>query len=239
MKKLLYILPIVILIVSCDKRKDMLASQPDNKAPIADAGADISIKLPQDSAYLDGRLSIDPDGIVASYKWMYVDGPSSFVIEKPTAALTVVGKLVPGIYHFQLTVTDNAGASSNAIKKVQVKDLVSPGTAYKLDTTIVYTDNTVIKDTSWLAPFLTEWGSYRSFNLPAIAGAVTSNIQVFRKIEPTNAPWAKLSFVPEVYPNMAVPLYGGVYTLNGTTITTGIGIIGSPSVRVYVRVTIK
>jgi len=236
MKAMLAVPLSVTFLLSCKKGTDIVVAESANKKPVATVVTDLNITMPQDSAFLDGRGSLDPDGKLINYKWEHADGPSSFVIENPTAPLTTVRKLVPGTYHFQLTVTDNKGARSTAIAKIQVDRLPSVN-SYSLDTTIVYTDNTVITDTFWLAAVLTEWGSYRSFNLPSLATVDTSTIRVFRRIEPTAAPWRELSFVPDVYPNMAVPLYGGVYTTRGETITTGIGIIGSASVRVYVRVT--
>ena len=231
-------LTMMFLMISCKKDKEISLNQNEqkNKPPIAYAGNDITIKLPQDSAYLDGGTSFDPDGMIVSFLWSYVHGPASFFIENPTAALTKVKSLIPGEYQFQLAVRDNDGKSSVAVKKIFVNDSIQPLT-FKIDTTFAYTDRTVITDTSWLAPFLTEWGSYRTFNLPAIAGVGASSIKVLRRIgAPINSPWSQLSYVSVVYPNMAVPLYGGVYTISGETISTGIGIIGSPTVTIYVQV---
>ena len=88
-----------------------------NQLPVANAGADKSITLPTNSIMLSGSGS-DKDGFVKSYKWAKGAGPVPFTICSATSATTFVGGLVPGIYTFQLTVTDNQGAT--AIDEVQV-----------------------------------------------------------------------------------------------------------------------
>src|SRR6185369_12267590 len=100
----------VTFLLSCKKGTDIVVAESANKKPVATVVTDLNITMPQDSAFLDGRGSLDPDGKLINYKWEHADGPSSFVIENPTVPLTTVRKLVPGTYHFQLTVTDNKGA---------------------------------------------------------------------------------------------------------------------------------
>ena len=121
-------------------------------------------------------------------------------------------------------------------------DSLQPGAIYKLDTTITYQDSNPHLDTSgiWLANILTEWGSYQSFKIPALAGVDTSLIKVFRQIgAPVNYPWRELSYDTDLYVGMAVPLYGGVYAISRDMISVGIGIIGSPVVTIYLRITVK
>ena len=114
----------------------------------------------------------------------------------------------------------------------------NPATIYTLDTTFEYNDSTVVKSTSPLAPFLTEWGSYRNFKVPQIAGIDTSRIKVFRRIGPlVNYPWRELSYVDSVQRG-AAPLYGGYFAKKDDVISTAIGIIGSPHVTIYVRITV-
>ncbi len=82
-----------------------------NQSPVANAGPDIAITLPANSATLNGSASKDPDGSIVSYAWSKVSGPSSFTISSPTAATTSVYYLVAGTYVFRLKVTDNKGAT--------------------------------------------------------------------------------------------------------------------------------
>lgn len=53
----------------------------------------------------------DTDGSITSYVWRKVSGPGGGTITSPTAAVTTVSGLVPGIYLYELTVTDNQGSS--------------------------------------------------------------------------------------------------------------------------------
>lgn len=81
----------------------------EKRPPIAKAGADKTIKLPNDSALLDGTGSTDPDGKITEWLWKKIAGPSSFAIQDTAASVSRVRKLVPGEYSFELKVTDNDG----------------------------------------------------------------------------------------------------------------------------------
>ncbi len=95
--------------------------KPTNQAPVANAGADITITSPANSVTLDGKASYDPDGSIAAYSWSYVSGPSQYTIASPNAVSTTVSNLVTGTYVFKLKVTDNAGATAEANVTVIVK----------------------------------------------------------------------------------------------------------------------
>ena len=85
---------------------------PVNQSPVALAGADRTIKLPEDQIQLDGSASYDPDGKIVSYEWSKLDGPDgSTFLEKNTKRPTVKG-LREGQYTFRLQVTDDKGKSS-------------------------------------------------------------------------------------------------------------------------------
>ena len=207
-------------------------------APIANAGDNLLVIWPDNEAYLDGRASKDSDGTIISYKWVRISGPSLCLIEDSTASATRVSELIEGTYVFELTVTDDKGSSSRA--RLQIR--IQPDQNYKFDTTIIYQASNPHPDTSgfWLANIVTEWGSYQSFNISALGGVDTSNIKVFRQIgSPINYPWRELSYVTDFRVGVAVPLYGGVFTISGETISVGIGIIGSPVVTIYLRIMIK
>jgi len=75
--------------------------------PVADAGPDKTIVLPDDSVSLDGSDSYDNDGNISSYAWQQTSGPSCNLNGHNTAILSVTN-LVEGIYVFQLTVTDDS-----------------------------------------------------------------------------------------------------------------------------------
>lgn len=80
-----------------------------NTPPVANAGIDKSISLPQTTTSLNGGGS-DADGTIAAFQWILVNGPSCVLSGQATATLTVSG-LQAGSYIFRLTVTDNGGAT--------------------------------------------------------------------------------------------------------------------------------
>ena len=100
-----------------------------NQLPTADAGSDLQISLPTDTATLTGA-GTDPDGTVASYKWTEISGPGLSSVVSPSKSQTLIDNLTEGIYQFELTVTDNAGASSK--DTVQVTVLAVPKAFAKL-----------------------------------------------------------------------------------------------------------
>jgi parallel beta-helix repeat protein len=92
-----------------------------NIPPTANAGTDQSIALPTSSVTLTGS-GTDSDGTIVSYAWAKTSGPASGTITSPSSTSTTVTSLVAGTYIFQLTVTDNLGAT--ATDTVQI--IVSP-----------------------------------------------------------------------------------------------------------------
>lgn len=84
-----------------------------NKNPVANAGTDVSINLPTNSANLNGGGSSDPDGSVTSYAWSKVAGPSQFTLNNAGAATASVTNLAQGTYTFRLIVKDNNNATNS------------------------------------------------------------------------------------------------------------------------------
>ncbi|MDI3322284.1 PKD domain-containing protein [Pinibacter soli] len=84
-----------------------------NVAPAANAGGDQAITLPVSSVTLNGTGSTDSDGSITKYSWTKVSGPASGTIASPSDATTKVTDLTVGTYVFQLTVTDDDGATSS------------------------------------------------------------------------------------------------------------------------------
>src|SRR5690606_2539912 len=98
--------------------------KPANLAPIANAGEDKTLTLPQNNTTLDGSGQ-DKDGNIASYLWSKVSGPQATVedVDKPSLILK---DLVEGSYTFRLTVTDNEGATASDEVKVTVNPEPKP-----------------------------------------------------------------------------------------------------------------
>lgn len=95
-----------------------------NKAPTALAGPDQSITLPTSSVNLTGSGN-DSDGTISSYAWVKIAGPASGTIAAVTTAATAVNTLVQGTYQFELTVTDNSGATGKDTVQVIVNPAAS------------------------------------------------------------------------------------------------------------------
>ena len=102
------------------------ASAPSNQAPVAIAGNNVTLNLPTGSTTsLNGSGSFDPDGTITGYAWTKVSGPASFSLSNANAAITTLSNLVAGTYIFQLTVTDNNGATDDDNMQVVVNAVVN------------------------------------------------------------------------------------------------------------------
>lgn len=88
--------------------------------PVANAGRDTTVLLPQTGATLNGSASYAPNGAIESYSWTQLQGPTQALIASPSAAVTTVAGLRPGIYQFQLAVTDNLDSTSKSTVHIQV-----------------------------------------------------------------------------------------------------------------------
>lgn len=94
------------------------STSPTNRPPVAKAGADIRIKLPQNSVSIKGA-GTDPDGSIRSYQWKKISGPSAS-LRGTNASTLKASNLLAGTYDFELTVTDNKGATGKDRMKVVV-----------------------------------------------------------------------------------------------------------------------
>ncbi|WFB50748.1 glycosyl hydrolase family 18 protein [Vibrio coralliilyticus] len=95
---------------------------PANRAPVAAAGADVSVTGPA-SVVLDGSSSSDSDGSVASYVWEQLSGTSVSLTGANTAqaSFDVAEVAQTETLTFKLTVTDNEGATGTDTVVVTVK----------------------------------------------------------------------------------------------------------------------
>ena len=90
-----------------------------NSAPFADAGNNQSITLPTNSVSLSGSGN-DDDGTISSYQWTKISGDSC-TISDANSSNTTVNNLTEGSYQFQLTVTDNQGATAKDTVLISVE----------------------------------------------------------------------------------------------------------------------
>lgn len=91
-----------------------------NQPPIARTEENRVVPLDGSSTELHGNVSTDPDGVIVSYLWRQVAGPSQAVLTGAQTAIASVSNLEKGIYVFELIVTDNDSASSSTTLKLMV-----------------------------------------------------------------------------------------------------------------------
>ncbi|RYE23726.1 MAG: hypothetical protein EOP51_09640 [Sphingobacteriales bacterium] len=115
-----------------------------NTAPVANAGADISITLPTNAATLTG-FGTDIDGSIASHAWVKIAGPSAGTLTNASQPVASLAGLTEGTYRYQLTVTDNLGAIGRDTVQVTVDPIVNtaPIANAGLDVNISLPTNTV------------------------------------------------------------------------------------------------
>lgn len=94
-----------------------LGSEP----PVADAGRDVTIQMPQDFVTLDGSKSRD-DVEVVKYEWKQKSGPRANMLGQDSVELNLYGLQV-GEYVFTLTVFDADDQSDEDDVLVRVKGM--------------------------------------------------------------------------------------------------------------------
>lgn len=116
---------------------------PVNQGPKADAGGDIEITLPVNSAQLKG-VGTDADGTVTTYLWNQESGPSNSVLSATNVPNIKVSNLLAGTYTYKFTVTDDKGASNSDTVSVRVNaEVVPPPTPKKVvdvRSIVIYSD---------------------------------------------------------------------------------------------------
>jgi len=186
-----------------------------NLPPTANAGLDKNITLPTNSVSLTGS-GTDPDGTIAAYLWRKISGPASADITSTATASTTVTALVPGVYKFELKVTDNSGASDTDTMQVTVNDIVVPVNQAPIanagsDTTIYLPDDAVVLSGSGVDPD----GTIVSYSWNWISGGAHT-------LSNSNDPMANLSNLQQ-----------GVYEFE-LTVTDNNGATGKDTVQIAI-----
>lgn len=115
----------LLSMTSCKKENLCNNCSSGNILLIAMAGHDQVISLPTNSVILDGSGSISEGNEIKKIHWEMIEGPTSYAIENPASAKTVVTKLIKGVYHFQLEVTNMAELKDKDTVIVTVTGTVS------------------------------------------------------------------------------------------------------------------
>jgi hypothetical protein len=186
-----------------------------NLPPIAKAGSDQTITLPLDSAKLDGTGSSDPDGTIESYSWTEISGPGAITIVNSNTATPTAENLQAGIYVFQLTVTDNSGAATNAQVTITVNpSIIKPPVANAgRDTTLTIPADTAVLNGSASSDLT---GTIATYQWTELSGPANANI-------------LSSSAVVSAVSNLVI----GDYVF-GLTVTDNHGLSSQASVKVHV-----
>jgi hypothetical protein len=90
--------------------------EPPSLSPFANAGPDMIITLPLDSAFIDGSHSPS-----INVQWTKIAGPSQGILINSTASMLLAKNLVPGTYSFRLQ-TGRGGLMAADTMNLQVVD---------------------------------------------------------------------------------------------------------------------
>ena len=83
--------------------------------PIANAGDNVTVILPDTTATLDGTLSNDPAGESLTYNWEQVYGPSIISFSNNLIASPEITNLIEGVYKCNLTVSDGSFSDTDEV----------------------------------------------------------------------------------------------------------------------------
>jgi uncharacterized protein YjeT (DUF2065 family) len=190
--------------------------------PVANAGSDITITLPDNTTSLTGSGSV-ANGTIVSYLWTKISGPATYNIANASSPVTGISELVQGVYNFELEVTDNNGTTGKDTVQVTVNSTASiaapvakaaPVANAGPDQTIKLPENTALLSGSGTDPD----GTITSYSWKQISGPSSSGIVS------SNAPVA-----------ISINLVKGAYEFE-LTVTDNLGAIGKDSVLVVVDV---
>lgn len=157
---------LLIAMYSCQKELNCFDC---SQTPVANAGPDRKIVLPEDSVLLQGDASYSLNNKIIFWKWTSISGPSSFSIINATSANTIVNNLIGGIYQFKLTVTDENGASAS-------------------DTINIVVDNPTVNQ-----PPVANAGADQTITLPTSEVLLSGNLSVDPDNNITQYNWLKIS----------------------------------------------
>lgn len=117
--------------------------EPANQAPVVNAGPDQAVSTA--SVALDATVADDglPFGVVPTYAWSQVSGPSAAVIASPGTVDTGVTLTAEGTYVFRLTANDTSLAASDDVKVVLSVENQPPVVNAGPDQTVTLPQNSV------------------------------------------------------------------------------------------------
>ncbi|MGA8042928.1 MAG: FG-GAP-like repeat-containing protein [Terracidiphilus sp.] len=145
-----------------------------NQPPVANAGPDQTIECNRSGVVtLDGSASYDPDNDPITFAWVQVSGtPVTLVVSEATAQFPAAP---PGVYEFQLTVTDDHGASSTDNVVITIKDTQPPVLRVGLTPNMLWPPNHKMIDISALIAVVDACDSNPTITLQSIVSNEPAN----------------------------------------------------------------
>lgn len=83
--------------------------------PVANAGENVVVVLPNTTATLNGSLSNDPENQPITYNWEQIYGPSIIAFDAIDTASPNVSNLIEGVYKVKLTVSDGTYTATDEV----------------------------------------------------------------------------------------------------------------------------
>nr|MBA2702657.1 PKD domain-containing protein [Blastocatellia bacterium] len=117
--------------------------QPENRAPIVNAGSDQIVSLPA-AAQLNGAAADDawPAGSILSLSWSFISGPGSVSFDNPNSPSTIARLVVAGTYVLRLTASDGELSSTDEVSITVIPPNQAPSANAGLDQAITLPNNT-------------------------------------------------------------------------------------------------
>lgn len=105
---------------------DVTVNDVSNQNPTANAGADQTVAEGA-AVTLDGSASTDSDGTIATYLWSQTAGPTATITNPDQAMATLMAPdvTVDTVLTFQVTVTDNMGATASDTVDITVTNVTN------------------------------------------------------------------------------------------------------------------
>jgi hypothetical protein len=169
-------------------------------APVANAGADQTVQLPESFFVLSGSGTTEK-GTIATYNWTQVSGPNASTINNASSATTSVTGFIGGTYTFQLEVTNSFGLSAKDTVVINVIGLQtltlqpSNNLADEANIAIIGSTNATSHDKdldagAWTFNGVTGYirGSFKFdlSSIPANATIISAKLTLYSIHDPTN-----------------------------------------------------
>jgi len=116
-----------------------------NQPPSAQAGPDQTVNEGS-NVNLNASASSDPDGSIIAYRWQQLSGPAVTLSDTTgiSPSFTAPSVTTSTLLTFNLTVTDNSGASASDNISIEVRDNSASATPFANDDTAVTSLNTAV-----------------------------------------------------------------------------------------------